>query len=552
MEKELKKEWFVYLSLFLSAFIIRIMNLGKVFTIDSIIWVNFYQQFAKAVFNFDFQYTYLHAHPGVISMWLSGLFLKIAGLVYPFEYTIPGNIFTTANALNPQFTPANMLAVSFYSHLPQVIVVCLSIVLIYYLVKRLLGNKTIALISGFLLAFSPSFIGYNTQYLTQDNYLACFITLSILCFLIFMKEEKNKFLILSGILFGLSILSKVTGVIFAGGIFLIFLIYGFSKSETKNKFSLKFFLHWILASLLTYFILWPAMWVSPFSVIQKTIGSVLALGGSFKHLILFLGQITQMSDIPGIIFYLVMLSLKLTPIEIGFFVISLFFIFTKKRFLKEMEYPFLILFFIFIYLTFLSLGTIKYHWYITPIIPLILILSSIGIYYTIEKLFNKKLYKIAFIVAVILFQLFSTISYFPYTSLYHSPLWGTYEHSSKLFTDFGGQGIEQTAVYLNQQPDIKTALVASWYFKILYMWVDNNGNSEDLNSFYKADYVVFPKDQLDHKYRTDVSDLYFNNFKPVYIVEFKGVPLAWVFKKPANADFVRNNQTGDTQVKLNK
>ena len=359
-EKIKVKEIWIYISLFLSAFIIRIINLGKIFTIDDIIWINFYQQFMKAVFNGDFAYTYLHSHPGVISMWLSGLFLKANELIFPFGYTIPGDISSPANAVNLFYTFYNSGKIGFYSYLPQILVVCFSIVLIYYLLKRVLNNKTIALIAGFLIAFSPSFIGYNTQYLNQDTYLACFITISILFLLLCLKENKTKFAILSGIFFSLALLSKITGIVFGVGIIFIILINTFSEKDKKQrKKYFKSILIWLIVAGLVYFILWPALWVSPLNVFERTKDSLFALGGDFKHLTLFFGQVKQMNDIPGLLFYITILTLKLSPIELIFFIISLFVIFTKKRFLKELEYPFLIFFFIFIYIAALSLGTVK-------------------------------------------------------------------------------------------------------------------------------------------------------------------------------------------------
>ena len=304
----LNKGAIIYLIIFFSALILRMINLGVVFTTDANLWLNCFQHFGNAIFNSDFASTYVTYHPGVISMWFASIILQKKGLIFPGPHPPPGDFVTP----NPNLTPEIAECMRFYVYIPYLIISIIGILLVYYLIKRLFNNKRLSLLTSLFLAFSPSYIGYTRNYLDQDIILASFSIVSILCFLIYIKEERFKFLIFSGISFGLALLTKIPAVTI-GITGAIILIFQKPLKLIKDKNPVKIFLSWVVTAAIIFIGLWPAMWVNPLNVIHRLCQSAFCFAG-LKHKIFFLGSIISVAELPGLIFYIVMISTKLTPI----------------------------------------------------------------------------------------------------------------------------------------------------------------------------------------------------------------------------------------------
>lgn len=116
------------------------------------------------------------------------------------------------------------------SRLLSIIFGSLSIVILFLLTKNLFGKK-IAIISSFLLTFSP-FILLNTL-AEMDIAMMFFILLSCYFFILGLKNKNKKNLLLSSLFFGIAILTKTIAATFLPA-FIIFYFY-YQKTQNKNK-----------------------------------------------------------------------------------------------------------------------------------------------------------------------------------------------------------------------------------------------------------------------------------------------------------------------------
>ncbi|MEI6650082.1 MAG: glycosyltransferase family 39 protein [Candidatus Moraniibacteriota bacterium] len=160
--------------------------------------------------------------------------------------------------------------------LPIVVLATLLLPLFYYLLERLSG-KTSALFAYSFIALSPVTIGM-TKIINPDSLLWLFAPLSLFAYLAYVKRRHLGFLLLSGGLLGLALLTKyVANILFVFVLGIIFLEYVFRKEEEPFlvylKRSLLAYAVWTFTAISVFFVLFPATWVKPVKILNATIFS---------------------------------------------------------------------------------------------------------------------------------------------------------------------------------------------------------------------------------------------------------------------------------------
>ncbi len=162
--------------------------------------------------------------------------------------------------------------------LPLLIVITLFLPLFYLLIERLLGKST-ALVAYGLIALSPVLIGMS-KIINPDSLLWLFVPEALLAYLVFLKRSRYRYLVLSGILMGLALLTKyVANFVFVFMIGLLFLEWLYrEKWHTAGlaayvKKSLSDLSILLFVSLATFYALFPAVWVKPEKLITSTLYS---------------------------------------------------------------------------------------------------------------------------------------------------------------------------------------------------------------------------------------------------------------------------------------
>ena len=253
----LKKQGLItllFLSLSISVFgYFGIKNLANYAGVDEPLWTfDRIPYFWKNVGEMDWKNTSISDKPGITVVEISGI-----GLLFndPMEYAELKNF-------NPQ---KNIRLMNLAFRLPLVIFCLMSLILFYIFIKELLDKKT-ALISTIFISTSPMLIGMS-RIINPDALLWVFAPLAILAYLIFLKKETRFWLYVSGILLGLSILTKyVANILYIFFFGLIFLEYLFKDNkEDLSQYLKKSFIRFfsiVLISLVTFFLLFPETWVN--------------------------------------------------------------------------------------------------------------------------------------------------------------------------------------------------------------------------------------------------------------------------------------------------
>jgi len=268
----------IWLALLLLALTLpsRLINIDRAVNIDEPWWVISSSNFYYAVTHRDFQDTYFEYHPGVTNMWI----ISTAMHFYFPEYRGFGQgYFDQRKPFYEEFLRENgkeTLDLVRYSRYIQAGVLAVLAIAAFLLLSLIVGEFA-AFLSIALATISPFFLGHS-RLLNMETMTSSFVLVSFLSLFIYLhKDRKLFYLLLSGVGFGLAQLTKSTSIAMAGAAGLMLLL-GLLIRDGKtfgSKFldAVRVFAIWLGAAAVTYFILWPGMWVDPGRMLGEVYGN---------------------------------------------------------------------------------------------------------------------------------------------------------------------------------------------------------------------------------------------------------------------------------------
>jgi hypothetical protein len=548
-----KIDWFILLFLI---FIPRLLNLDVFLTVDEPLFLDHARKFADGLASGDFSQTLGIGYPGVTVAWWAA---PVVGLAQTELGAYVAGRFVT------------------------VLVNGLLLLVMYSLARSLLGRWP-ALLGVGLLALDPYVMAYS-RLLHIEAPLAFFMTLAGLTFLLWLRDTRWRWLLLTGLFTGLALLTKSTALLL--GPMLVAMLTGWTLISTKQPieevasrftFYVSRFTFYATLQKLTgllviallaaavFFILWPAMWVDPIQALNLTFGKLLTdqEAGIGNYGMFWLDQFVQ--D-PGPLFYWVTFLLKATPwLLVG---LGLSFIQNFKRInVKHSNVILPLWLFALTYLIIMSIASKKSVRYLLPAFPTFYLLAGLALY-QFSKSANKRISKwrthraakpvangetsrfsakpplgtlhaserslplgrftpphLLLFHPLILFTLF----YHPYYFTYYNPLLLGWLWAPRTLLVGWGEGLDEAARYLNHQPQGMVAAWYEWIFPILYQGEVQDTTVENL---IKADYTVLYINQVQRDVpNPNIIDYFRTRRKPEYTVRLAGIEYAWVYPGP--------------------
>lgn len=266
-----KLAWFIIFIVMASNLFFGLYNLANFGAVDEPLWTfdripSYWNNIAER----DWKNTNISDKPGITVAFISG-----AGLL--FESPKAYKSAYGRGLVDSKANPYDFRELNFAFRLPLFLFVALMLPLFYLLIERLLG-KTTALYSFISIGLAPILIGM-ASIINPDAILWVFGPLSILSFLVYQKRKNPLYLYLSGVLFGLALLTKyVANILFIFFLAMIFIEYVFHKTKYA-KISIRKYLKesftdytiLILISLIVFYILFPAAWIKPAKLLEGTL-----------------------------------------------------------------------------------------------------------------------------------------------------------------------------------------------------------------------------------------------------------------------------------------
>ena len=455
------------------------------------------------------------------------------------------------------------------------------ILLIYLQARPLLGGAT-ALLGSFFIALSP-FVLADARTMRGDALLSGLMLLSALLLLNHLHHPRWYRLILSGVAFGLALLTKITALPLAGFIGLAILAHALYHTERSWPARLgqaaMTLLVGGLVTAATFFALWPALWVAPLEVLEFMRGY--AASSIDGRLNFFWGELTTDQQI--MLFYPNAFLFRANPVVVlGVAVITIlaltsgFYWLTNKtsrrialtekldeiwRMPVVARFTLLALgVYSVIYGLVLTYGALKRDRYLMPVFPAILFIAAAGLLWpagwAAERWPGKKLPALlangrwawAGLALVLLLELFAVLSTHPYYYTYWSPLMGGGRVAMNVMMAEGG--IDSAAiVQLNQRPNASEetlALLTARDYEPAYV-----GNVERLTNgspWVIADHVLVRQYHFQtEKMEPHLMD-YLRRKTPEIVDTIQGYTWSWVYPGPAAQHYAGSILDGKAEL----
>ncbi len=517
---------------------LRLHNLGGFVTLDEVtFWFERSQRFREAIRSGDYAATAISSHPGVTTMWLgaAGLWLRdsvaAAGWLPNLDYATQ---------------------VLFY-RLPAALVHTGAIVLGFWLLQRMLPFA-IALLAAVLWATDPFVLAFS-RILHVDGLMTSFATLSLLAACVYWQHRPQwGYLLLSAVCAGLAVLSKSPALV------LLPIIAGMAilaAPATGNpvRHLLTTGAAWGGTFLLTLVVVYPAVWADPFGVYGwlrfgvAAEGAVPHMQGNF-----FLGQVV---DTPGLLFYPVALALRTTPINLlGLLLLPLVWMRLEPLLgLTPAARRSLLVLVVFILLFTLAMSLFpkKFNRYLVMVFPAVNILAAVAL--SAAGAWLARLWPPAQparllplgTAAIVALALFNAWWWHPYHVAAFNQALGGAPRGARTFVISWGEGMDQVATWLNQQPEITGVLIASTLRRPLQPYLVYGAQTTAAEQGVlpaQTGYVVIDVAAPQRERLRPPFDAFYERELPVHTVTIHGVEYAWIYHVPPPVDVLRNDQFG--------
>jgi hypothetical protein len=490
-------------------------------------------QFIDVVSKGDWSATLIAPHPGVTTMWLAGIAHRL-GQVF-----IPG--------FNRQLMH-QQVAIEL---LPLVLVISLTIVMAYFLLRRIF-DRQVAAVSTLLLALDPFHI-FISKTLHVDALMSVFAMSSALWMLMHIAQAQQhrwRNILLSGAFAGLALLSKTPSFFLVPYLLLCLGVWkldellqvdsGTGSPVPRWHDGLKAasdlsrsVLVWVLALVFIYFLVWPSMWVQPGDTLSLTFSETERFAVTpHPNPILFMGE-TTLED-PGPLFHPVNMALKTTMVTFPCFFLGLAFLFSRKLDRRQRLMLLLTVAFAVFFTAQMTMGQKKAARYDLPAYQFVTLVAGIGAVYVLRWLIRGRRWLFSLgLFLVVAAQFAVSIPRHPYYGTHYNRLFGipkTILERGIVAGQEQGEGLDIAAEYLNDLP-MSPLLVAASQVDSFFMQYFRGKTVRMTDD--KVDYLVFARNwvvrdhnaqrwqHLWHMYRTR---------KPKLVVTFDDVPYVWVYK----------------------
>ena len=550
--------WLPGLAVFLLALLPRILNLSAMITPDERRWVERAVAFFAGLVQHDWAATFQTGHPGVTTMWTGTLGLLGQYLQSRSDLTILQ--YLSQVTTRPSVTLEYLLP----ARLPTAVLTALCVVAVYLLLRRLFSELP-ALLAAVLLALDPFFLAHS-RVIHHDALATSFSLVALIAFLGYVwRHQHFLWLVLSAVSAGLAFLSKGSALFLIGfmGLVLLWAMWADIRRQPHAwrqvlAGRVGVGLVWFVIAALVFIAFWPAMWVDPLGTVagmmDKAVGYAQEAHTKGNY---FMGQ--PVAD-PGPLFYPLVLLFRTTPLTLlglALFLVQLVLYVRRYGFSAVVDsagvqVQISLLLYVVIFTLFMGFGSKKFDRYLLPVIPVVDILAGIAIAQAMCWLTERRAAPeikgasvasntrqgIAVVLAVLVMQGLASLPQHPYYLSAYNALVGGPWLAQRILLVGWGEGLEQAAFYLNEQPDVQDTSVSLFYYRdFVTFFAGQTQKLEDDNPdnpvpWQGADYVVFYVNQVQRQIPDEATVGYFQSLPPEFAFERNGIPYVQVYRAP--------------------
>jgi hypothetical protein len=535
-----KRDTLLALCVLVLALIPRLVDLDVFISPDETRWICRSTNFYAAIETGDLAQTYQKEHPGVITMWLGNLVRPVD----PNEVSVACR-YIPASKLVGQAAMATLHEIRdrlFTGRIRVALLTAIGVAAMFLLAVPLFGRATALLAAG-LIALDPLLLG-QSRVLHLDAVTTTFMTLSVLALLIhLLRDERLRWLVLSGMLGGLGALNKSPAMFLAPLVVLFAALPGWHRPD-RWRWIARTVVVWGAAAFVTYVALWPAMWVTPVQAVTGVLrGAIGYAEDPHEGLNYFWGAIRP--D-PGVWFYPVAWLLRATPLVLLGAGVALARVRLRRGDRTERAALIILVMYIVLFTLFMTTGAKKFDRYLLPVFPAAILVASTGLAAIVERIRDRirarasgertvRLVWPAAITVVLGLQAALVLPHHPYYLSYYNPLLGGARAGQWALLVGWGEGIDQVAHYMNAQPEPDKLTVATRYRSSFGPLLEGRALEMDDYDPASLDYYMLYINQI----QRDLDPALIARLKtgppPVFTARFRGIDYAWLY---ANKNYV--------------
>jgi hypothetical protein len=538
----------------LAIFIPRVLKLDQFVTPDEPLWITRSANFYYALTHGDFASTFQREHPGVTTMWAGtgGFLARFRGYRITDMGQIGGADFHNFLKYTANVHPLDLLEASrFFMVLGNTI----ALLVAYLYVRKLIGLLP-ALIGFLLIAFEPFNLAL-TRLLHLDGLLSSLFLLSLVAFIYFLESRRWRDLIISGVAAGFCWLTKSPAFFLGPAIGLIALVQAYRSYRGGNQ-SLNWkhvwdfiwpVLIWGVTGMFVFVVFWPAMWVDPLGSLSSVLLTATAAAESgHASGIYFRGSVSVERGLSFAYFYPLTYLWRTTPLVLLGLVIAVWSLITNREPFDRPIARTTVLGFVIAVMVFtlgMTLGAKKIGRYMLPVYGPLTLIAAMGWVSLSSWIRDRKIpflskYSYALVlIPVVALQMYSSLRTYPYYFPYYNPLMGGSRVAPEVLQIGWGEGLDQAADYLNQQPGSEELEVLSWYAKggfsyffdgqTLDMGYDPDLSDSERKKISRADYILVYINQLQKNRPAELLEILADR-DPVKIIEINGIEYVRIYK----------------------
>ncbi|MEX0650123.1 MAG: hypothetical protein WD200_03915 [Candidatus Andersenbacteria bacterium] len=497
----------IFVGISLLALALRLPGLGSFMTVDEELWLLRSGEYWHKLFrDLDPPGTFVTTHPGATVNWLAGagVVIREAQLGYDID---------TSNIRD--FRPLAL----------GVMVVAISLLIgvagIYLI--RLFGLWP-GLGAIFLLTVEPYLIGMS-QIVHVDMLLGLFMLNAVLATLLFLRNNTLTLLSAAAVFTGLALATKMLPALWL----FVFLgvLFGFHYFTTFKRSWYAFVRdssYLVGLSILTLVIIWPAMWAKADNLhdyIQHDTQTVV----EDTHVDLEAAE----EQIAPASFYPRTVAGRLTPfVQILALVLLVISVLAVAR-QKKMNVPVWLFLYSFGFLLLITFVAKKADRYAVPALIMFTVMAGYAGGAIVQRLVQQpkmQWWKVSVGVVTCLLAL-QPLVWAPYTIAYNNPFLDV----RPLPQQGWGEGLDQAAAWLNEQPFIDRLTVASWYPTVTAYYFQGRTMSLSSREDHRVGYVVTYRN-MEGRAEDDIASNVLDEFihrEPAHVITIGGKPYVWIY-----------------------
>ena len=325
------------------------------------------------------------------------------------------------------------------ARIPSVVLGSLTCVIVYFLGKKLFGERT-GLISSLLLAFNVrSIIGSKEAMLEAP--LTFFTVLSLLLLYSSLQRNSMRKWLLSGVSFGLAMACKFSAIFLT----LNCLLYVFFRKRKKREASF-LCLTWLAVGVLVFYLIQPRFWLDPVGALWESAGLYWrrAQRGRWYDTY-FMGETY---DVPPLYYLVVVMMAEANPFETITMLSGLLLLLSSiinKRWTRGTVFLCLMILSPFVYLSFIPL---RLSHYLVMCMPGMMLLAAYGAGIAFKPTSRIREFAATFLLSILLVSsIGSVLESYP-SLFYYNPIIGR-ENYTYLIGHPGG-GVQEAVEWIRQ------------------------------------------------------------------------------------------------------